>query len=190
MVLAAGTGSRFAGENKLLAEVEGSPLVRHATETLLEASLDAVGVVVGHDAEAVERALADLDVAVIPNPDYDAGQASSVVAGIEWARAHAASVAVIALGDMPRVSPATVDRLLDVAGRVTADAVVPTYEGQRGNPVAVRASAFDALCGLVGDAGARQLFDDLALRRVAVDDPGVHADVDTRDALTDVTEWS
>jgi molybdenum cofactor cytidylyltransferase len=86
VVLAAGTSSRFETGNQLLAEIDGEPLVRHATRTMLASPIEAVVVVLGHDRQAVRRALSGLDVGFVRNDDYAAGQSTSVRAGIEAAR--------------------------------------------------------------------------------------------------------
>lgn len=179
VLLAAGTGSRFADGNKLLALVDGDPLVRHAARTLRAAAVDSVFVVVGHDAERVRDALADFAVTVVENPRYETGQSTSVAAAV-GALPNDAEYAVFALADMPDVATETVDRLVAVAREQGVDAVVPTYDGRRGNPVVFHRRQFDRLAAVDGDRGGRALFADIPVTRVAVDDPGVLRDVDTR----------
>jgi molybdenum cofactor cytidylyltransferase len=53
IVLAAGRSTRMGGPNKLLARIDGVPLVRHAAEAALGAGLAEVVVVTGHQQEAV-----------------------------------------------------------------------------------------------------------------------------------------
>lgn len=60
ILLAAGTSSRFGSANKLLATLDGEPLVRHATRTLLASTVDSTTVIVGYEAAQVCDALADL----------------------------------------------------------------------------------------------------------------------------------
>ncbi|MDQ3656377.1 MAG: NTP transferase domain-containing protein, partial [Chloroflexota bacterium] len=60
LVLAAGM-SRRLGRPKQLLDVGGKPLVRHVVERCLASGLDAVWVVVGHEADGVRQALAGLD---------------------------------------------------------------------------------------------------------------------------------
>ncbi|SEP25960.1 molybdenum cofactor cytidylyltransferase [Halogranum amylolyticum] len=184
VVLAAGVGSRFDGGNKLLVGVDDDPLVRRATETVCAAAVDPVVVVLGHDAERVREALTGLPVETVTNPRYDAGQSTSVAVGVD-ALPVDVEYAVFALGDMPDVTVETVDRLVAAARETDADAVVPTYEEQRGNPVVFHRRRFDALAAVDGDRGGRALFDDSTVTRLAVDDSGVHRDVDTRDDLDD-----
>ncbi|MFC7140713.1 NTP transferase domain-containing protein [Halosimplex aquaticum] len=182
VLLAAGDSERFGDRNKLLADLDGEPLVRHAARTLAGADLSATAVVVDagdSDAPAVRDALADFDSVVLPNPGAGAGQATSVRCGVEWARERADAV-VFALGDMPRVDPVTVDRLVTAFREGRGSALAAGHDGQRGNPVLFDARYFDALAGVDGDTGGRPVFrraDDAAV--VETGDAGVLLDVDT-----------
>lgn len=179
IVLAAGTSTRFGDRNKLCEPVDGVPMVRRVAETLLAARLDAVAVVVGHDAAAVRETIADLDIAVVETDAHAAGQSRSVRRGVAWARDRGADAALIALGDMPYVESETVDALVATHERDGASALAAAHEGERGNPVLFDAAHFAALSAVEGDRGGRDIFlnaDDAAL--VETSDPGVRRDVD------------
>lgn len=179
VLLAAGTGSRFDGPNKLLADLDGEPLVARSARPLAAASLDARVAVVGHDRERVERALPD-EFEVVANPDYEHGQSTSVRRGVEAARERDADAALFALGDMPRVDSETVEKLLRTYREgETPGIVAPRREGRRGNPVLFDSQHFDALADVEGDVGGRGLLESEPVTWVEVDDPGVHRDVDT-----------
>lgn len=176
VLLAAGTGSRFGEGNKLLASLDGEPLVRHAARTLV-AALDRVVAVVGHEAGAVESALAGLDLRTVHNPDYERGQSTSVAAGLGAVRD--ADAAAFALGDAPRVRPATVRTLVAAHRAGAGTALAAAHDGRRGNPVLFDAVHFDALADVEGDVGGREILlgaADAAL--VETGDPGVCLDVD------------
>lgn len=177
VVLAAGTSSRFGGENKLLADVDGQSMVRRSVETLLEADIDRVVVVVGHEAERVRDALADLDVRFVENPAYNSGQASSVAAGVR--ALGDVDAAVFALGDMPYVAPESVDALVAAHESGAGSALAAGFDGVRGNPVLFDSRHFAALASTGGDTGGKSVFlaaDDAAV--VETGDPGVLRDVD------------
>jgi len=182
VLLAAGTSSRFGERNKLLATLDEEPLVVHAARTLGDAGLDRVVVVVGHEADRVRAALADHDVAFVDNPDYAAGQSTSVAAG---ARAVAdADAAVFALGDMPRVASETVTALVRAYRAGAGTALAAACDGERGNPVLFDAAHLPALADVAGDVGGREVLmsaEEAAL--VETGDAGVRQDVDSPDAL-------
>jgi molybdenum cofactor cytidylyltransferase len=179
VLLAAGTGSRFGDANKLLATLDGEPLVRHAARTLLDAGLDPVVAVVGHEGDRVAGALDGVGVRVVENDAYREGQATSVRAGVE-ALGPDVDAVVFALGDMPRVDPASVRALVDVYEESRWTALAAAVAGERGNPVLFDRTHFDALVAVSGDRGGRHVLrrgDRSAL--VETGDPGVRRDVDT-----------
>jgi molybdenum cofactor cytidylyltransferase len=185
LVLAAGRSTRMGEANKLLQQVRGRPMVRHAVEAQLSSSAAPVIVVTGHQREQVEAALSGLDVRFVHNPDFATGLAGSVKAGLAALAAEAAGC-VVSLGDMPNVTPGVIDRLAQVfAERGEALAVVPTLFGQRGNPVLLARAAFATVAKLTGDQGARRLLDEAgdAVIEVPFDDPAIALDIDTPEAL-------
>lgn len=187
VLLAAGASTRFGDRNKLLATQGGDPLVRRAARTLLDASLDPVVAVVGHEADRVADALDGLDVTVVVNDEYETGQASSLRAGIgalldaerEGDPDRGVDAAVIALGDMPFVDPETVASLVDAYEAGVGDALAAAHDGVRGNPVLFDRRFFDDLVDVSGDVGGREiLLESGESACVAVSDPGVRRDVD------------
>lgn len=185
-LLAAGTSSRFGDANKLLIEVDGEPIVHRAARSLVDSTLDPVVVVLGHDADRVRDALADLPVSLVVNPDYAAGQSTSVSAGVEAVAEEPVDAVLIALGDMPDVSTETIDTLVASYDAGVGDVLAAAYEGQRGNPALFDAAYFDELRDLSGDVGARSILLE-AGTCVETGDPGVLRDVDEpgEERLTD-----
>jgi molybdenum cofactor cytidylyltransferase len=162
MLLAAGQSRRMGGQNKLLADIAGKPMVRHVAETMCDAGIDDLTVVIGHQADQVAAALDQLPVNLVFNPQFAAGQGHSVAAGITGLDDSVTDV-VIALGDMPLVSVETLRQLIaahqactDHQRRIT----LPSCAGKRGNPVIWGSAFFPELKQLRGDAGGRQVLQD------------------------------
>jgi len=192
VLLAAGTSSRFGDDNKLLATVDGEPVVRRAARTLVDAGVDPVVVVVGHEGNRVRDAVSDLPVEIVVNDAYEAGQSTSVRAGIgalgdtdtPGDADTPPDAAVIALGDMPLVDPETVETLVAAYAAGAGDALAAAYDGDRGNPVLFDRRFFDRLVAVDGDVGGREiLLESDASALVAVGDPGVRRDVDRPEDL-------
>lgn len=180
IVLAAGESRRFGDGNKLLASVEGTPIVRRSAATLLDSRLDDVVTIVGHEADAVQDALDDLEMATRRNEEYTEGQSTSVREGIVASRERGWDAAVFALGDMPFVSSSTVNTLLDAYTAGEGSIVAAAYEGMRGNPVLFDASHFDTLTRVTGDRGGRRILEensDSVL--VETEDRGTVRDIDS-----------
>lgn len=182
VLLAAGHSTRFGEENKLLAVIDGEPLVRRAARSLLAASLDDVVVVVGHQAGTVRDALEGLDVETRINPDHREGQSTSVRTGVEAARERGWDAVVFGLGDMPFVDPTSIDALVSAYRERDETVIAPSYEGARGNPVLFDRDHFDELSSVSGDRGGREIIARVGTL-VPVDDPGVRADIDRQSDL-------
>lgn len=186
VVLAAGSASRMAasGHHKLLATFDGVPLVRLSVETALAAKADRVVVVTGYRAEEIDKALAGLDVAIIHNPDYATGMASSLRAGLAAVRDDADGILVL-LADMPGIRPEHLNRMIDAFRREHGAAIVRAVSGgKRGNPVILPASTFDAVSKLTGDIGARPVIERSGLAVVDVDiGAAAHVDTDTPEEI-------
>ncbi|KQZ78262.1 4-diphosphocytidyl-2C-methyl-D-erythritol kinase [Mesorhizobium sp. Root157] len=184
VLLAAGRSSRMGGPNKLVALFEGQPLVRRAAERVLASKASGAVVVTGHQSERVHAALAGLDLAIADNPHFAEGLSSSLKAGIARVPASAAG-AMIVLGDMPGVSSADIDHLIDAFRKSGGKAVVrASYGGRRGNPVILPRSLFMAVAQLEGDTGARHLVESEGLDVIDIEiGPAAAVDVDTPEAL-------
>ncbi|MCP9625889.1 molybdopterin-binding/glycosyltransferase family 2 protein [Rhodopseudomonas palustris] len=188
IILAAGRSTRMGGPNKLLAELNGKPMVRIVAEQVIASKAAKVAcpiVVTGHQADQVEAALAGLDLSFVHNADYADGLASSVKTGIA-AVGDDADGAVVCLGDMPLVGTQLVDRLIDAFDPDRgALIVVPVADGRRGNPVLWSRRFFAELMTLGGDVGARHLIAKHAeaVTEVPVEGSGAFLDIDTPDAL-------
>jgi len=189
IILAAGLGSRFGGPAKPLASFRGRPMLSHVLDAALAGRTDPVMVVTGHAQDAVKRLCETVDapLRLIASPDYASGLASSLKAGFR-ALPDDATGAVILLADMPLVSADVIDRLVSAfEAAPQAGAVIPVYQGRRGNPVLLSARLGDAIMRLEGDRGAGPLLrdrDDIV--EVPVADPAILMDVDTPEGLARV----
>jgi molybdenum cofactor cytidylyltransferase len=189
LILAAGQSRRMGAENKLLAAVDGKPMVTHVVSQVLAAGLDPVLVVTGHQRQQVQTALAGLPLAFVHNPEYAAGLSTSLRRGLAALPEDADGV-MVCLGDMPRVSAAVLTRLAAAFDPLEGRAIcVPTWRGKRGNPVLLARRFVPEMQEIAGDIGARALLGDYPelVCEVAMDETssgdGVLLDVDTPAAL-------
>ena len=158
VVLAAGQSSRMAPRHKLLVtDQAGRTMVAQVVDAVLASRARPVLVVTGHRADEVRAALAGRPVRFVTAEDHAAGLSASLRAGLAAVPASAAG-ALVVLADMPLVTAATMDRLLDSydpdEGRTI---VVPSHDGQLGNPVLWDRRYFGPIMALTGDVGARSL---------------------------------
>ena len=185
LVLAAGRSMRMGAANKLLQPVGGAPMLARVVEAVCQSKVAETVVVTGHQAEAVQGALAGAGVAFVHNPHYRDGLSTSLAAGLGVLAIDTDAV-LVCLGDMPLVTAAQINALIDAFDPAKGAAIcVPTRNGKRGNPVLWSVAFVAELRALAGDVGAKHLIGEHAdkLLEVAMDDDAVLVDVDTPEAL-------
>jgi len=140
VLLAAGAGSRLGGRPKSLLELDGTSLIRRITFALSNAGIHPVVMVLGHHADAIERAVHDLPVKRVHNPSPDDGPASSLRVGL-LAIAIEVDAVIVLLADQPLITAADIAELIEAfKSRGDRQMVVPRVDGEPGNPVIVDAA--------------------------------------------------
>jgi CTP:molybdopterin cytidylyltransferase MocA len=160
VVLAAGAASRFGAPKQAL-------LLPEVLRRVRASSVDDVVVVAG--AHPLET-----DARLVDCPDWERGPGASLRCGLA-ALDSDVEAAVVVLADGPDLAPAAVDRVLAVWRQGAGEVVAASYNGDRGHPVVLGRSAWDA----IPDEGARALEPVL----VPCDDLGTPGDVDLADEI-------
>ncbi|MES2211388.1 MAG: NTP transferase domain-containing protein [Chloroflexota bacterium] len=181
IVLAAGAGRRFGG-GKLLAHLDGRPILQHVLDALAPAGIEDPVVVVGADADAMEREIAWRAARRVRNPEPERGLSSSLQLG--WAAAMTAEdppgVVLIILGDQPRLDPHIVQCLLEQPRDPARPIVVARHADGARNPVRLEPEAARMVMEASGDRGLGPLIDARPeqVRHVVVG--GSNPDIDAR----------
>lgn len=144
------------GRNKLLLPLGGEPLLRRTVRCALEAGLDPVAVVVGHEADRARAALAGLACRIVPNPDHAQGQQTSVRSGVAAVEAGT-TAAVILLADMPFVTAEMVSELVRRHRETGASLVLSDYEGVQAPPTLYARALFRELADADGEGGSKRV---------------------------------
>jgi len=151
VLLAAGEGSRFVGPaHKLLTRLGDKTVVRWSVDALIGAGFDATAIVVGA-IDLVEQIPASM--AIIENPNWREGQATSLDLAVSFAKRHGHDVLVVGLADQPLV-PSSAWR--SVAGERSHPIVIANFAGRRRPPVRLSSEVWEFL-PREGDEGARVL---------------------------------
>ncbi len=140
VLLAAGRSERMGGPNKLLMRIDGEPLVRRMLRTLQAVPIGHIVVVLGRDAQAVRVVLDALPVRAFCRAPEGSDQQVSVDAGLRALPAGLDAI-LIALADQPLLDAGDLRWMIDRwSGLPRGSALVPVFEGRRGNPVIIDGS--------------------------------------------------
>ena len=184
IVLAAGESKRMAGRNKLLLPLGGKTIIECTVDAILEAMVDDIIVVLGHEAAAIQKVLHKRSLRFTFNPNYRGGMASSIQAGVA-ALAPPAQTVMIALADQPLITTAEINFLIAEFARATEKSIgVPTFNGQRGNPVLFDLRYRDEMLALQGEVGGKSILarHPEAILEVALPAENILVDADTPEA--------
>lgn len=181
VILAAGQSSRLGRPKQLLA-LAGEPLLSHVLRHAAASNLDEIVLVLGHEAATIAAHVGEWDQRVVINPDYAAGQSTSLRAGLA-AIEPTASAVLFLLGDQPQVTSDMISALVDAFRERGGPIVRAAYGGQPGNPVLFSRELFPELAHIGGDQGAREVIQQHASEVLLVDVSPVPppADVDTEE---------
>ena len=179
LVMAAGNAKRFRA-NKLAAEFQGKPLIRHALEAVPRELFSQVVVVTQYP--EIEAMAEEFRFRPIRNPHPDYGISYTIRLGTEAMRNCDAILYMVS--DQPLLGERTVERVVKCWQENPADIVGAAHEGKRGNPCIFPREFFGELMALQEDHGGNQVIRSHPerLRTVEVN-PRELTDVDTPETL-------
>lgn len=189
ILLAAGSSRRYGTDNKLLAEINGVPLICRIARALTSSRFHDIVVVTGYDAALISQALRPLGATLrfTHNPQHDDGMGGSIAVGIA-ALSSGIDGVLIAQADMPDVDTALIAALCQhflASGcdHITAPWIASEAEpgGRQGNPVIWPRRLFPELAALSGDQGGKTLIKAAgdAVELVIIHDTSAATDIDT-----------
>ncbi len=159
IVLAAGESMRMGKRNKMELKINGRNLIRQIVGTLLDSNINKIIVVTGYQPDVVRNSLIGLPVVKVHNDDYEQGQMSSVHKGLSKIN-NVCDGIMICLGDQPLLESNDIDCLISAFNqRPNGSILVPTYKGQRGNPIILSYEHRNKILGGGKNLGCRKLIE-------------------------------
>lgn len=189
VVLMAGLSSRMKGANKLSMSIpkpdgDGNTTVSVQTvQRVLSAGYAPVVVVTGYQEREIRALLQGLPVRFVHNPAFADGMGTSIAKAFSVLSGWDAGL--LALGDMPFVSPTILKEMYQRSTEYPEHIVVPMHKARRGHPIIFPSALFAELQQCTGDVGARSVLQNHQdiIERVNVSDMSIFWDVDTEDLL-------
>lgn len=147
------------GQQKLLLNLNGKPILQWVLEAALSSELDEVVCVV-REANEIQKgiSLKDDKLRWVTNEKASEGQNTSVIAGLKAINPQS-EAALFLVGDQPLVKRDLIDGLMDLFRKTAALIVAPTFQGQTRNPVLFHKDLFPEFLKLTGDRGGRGLIE-------------------------------
>jgi CTP:molybdopterin cytidylyltransferase MocA len=183
VILAAGKSTRMGRSKALLPIGNGDTFLTRLVATFRAAGIDDVVVVAGHEASAIVDAVEQggAGARVVVNDAYEAGQLTSVLAGLRAVESPQVAAALVTPVDVPLVAVSTVRALVERYRETRAPIVRPVRGDRHGHPVLIDGALFAQLSALDPSQGANAVVRAHASAEgdVVVDDDGAFADVDT-----------
>lgn len=184
IILAAGTSSRMGETNKLFLDLKGKPIIEWVIEGVSQSAVEEI-ILVGSELSMDRLAqFDDCKIRLIENANYKSGMTSSIQAGVSAASPK--NGLMICLGDLPLIRTETLNQL--ILAFDDQSIVVPTYQGQKGNPVIFPSSLRQAILDHKEPEGCKGVVqaNKKLVKLIEVDDEGILKDVDTHEQYLDI----
>ncbi len=192
IILAAGKSRRF-GAPKVLQSFRDTPFTTSIIKKLLRVGIreEHIFLIMGHHFKQIKSRLPDLGkVKIIDNPNYNYGQFSSIRRGVKELQSAGLAQAMMALIDQPHLRPSTFKQVLEAGHNSPGKIIIPTRNNRGGHPIFLPGFLFQVILKQNDKSNLRVLFKQYRteIKRVDVDDPGLHMDTDYPEDLLKVEE--
>lgn len=149
------------GRPKQLLPYNGKSLLEHSVDTANDSDANPVIVVLGANAELLEKEISEKKIHIVENKEWKEGMASSVRCGLTTLLhiAPSSDAVMIMVCDQPFVSSSLLNELIATQKKSGKPIVTSQYENVIGPPALFCKSIFPELLELKGDAGARKIIE-------------------------------
>lgn len=180
-LIAAAGNSRRMGDFKPLMEINGFPMIAMTVQSMRNAGIREITVVIGRNAQEMREVLAPLGVHLIENPHYrDTDMLYSVQLGLQT-MTEAEGICFLP-GDMPLISPPVMKTIKDRIGKMkkTSQVLIPMLGEKQAHPPVFFPGAYTPILTWKGEGGMRRVFELLEREYVSLEDPGILMDADVQ----------
>ena len=191
ILLAAGESKRMEDENKLVKEIDGTPLITYAVKNILGSAVDELIVVLGHEKIIIENIIEkNKKIKFVYNESYQKGISTSIIKGLN-SISKKTKAFFICMGDMPDVNQSIYNKLIktrynynkELSSDKKKEIFIPTFEGKKGNPILCSKFILEKIINFDEDFSAKKITEENEdkILYVPVKSNGIILDFDTKD---------
>lgn len=176
------------GLPKALLKIGEKTFLQHIVEALHSARIIDVVIVLGAEAEKIQKTLTWFDGKVVVNDEWQKGQLTSIITGLNNLDMTATDPeeihgAIICPADHPLLTQSLLVDLLQGYWLSKKRIIIPIHRGKRGHPVIFDRELFDDIRNAPLDIGARAVVrnHEQEVHKVDVNDEGVLINIDSPD---------
>ncbi|GGD38974.1 nucleotidyltransferase family protein [Muriicola marianensis] len=189
LLLAAGA-SRRMGRPKQLLPWKDTTLLNHAIQTALSCNSDDVIVILGSEAETIQKNLKKGNYKILVHKEWDKGLGSTIGKGVTYLEASdpTTHAVLIMLGDQPLLGSDHLNALIDRFKKEGKGIIATDYGAKLGVPAVFSREYFAELARLQGDSGAGKLIASHADSVIGIPGGRRTADLDSPEDYLSLTQ--
>lgn len=179
IILAAG-GSKRIGKPKQLLKLDDDYLINRVISHSLESNLSSIIVVLGAYFNQINNKIVNSKkIQIVNNRNWNEGQSTSLIAGLQVADKRKADAVMFLLGDQPLISSRIINELLNKYEEGRHEVVMLRTGEKKTPPIVFSRTCFNKIYNLKGDKGAREIINTLNTGYVENEDLSAIIDIDT-----------
>jgi molybdenum cofactor cytidylyltransferase len=143
------------GSPKALLTIGKKTFICHIKDNLLDAGVKPVLIILGYEADTIQKHISSERVVILINPDYTKGQVTSIQCGVRYLENHPSAGALVCPVDTPLFSSKLVQKIVGKGENGEKGIIIPTFDGRRGHPAFFAKRFFKEILNAPLDQGAR-----------------------------------
>jgi len=181
IILAAGASERM-GKPKPLLRFNDKTFLDQIISVLKRSEADRITVVLGAEAEKIKKTIDLSGTRIVINKDYQKGQLSSLILGIEQTPQETEAI-LVCLVDNPFITKEVVNKIISKFKETNNPIIVPAFNKKRGHPTLFSRSLFNELLNAPEEQGARYVIysNEEKILELETSESGILIGIDTPD---------
>ncbi|MHC4463176.1 MAG: nucleotidyltransferase family protein [Planctomycetota bacterium] len=177
-----------AGQSKRMGKLK--PLLRFNDKTFLDqiisvlkiSDVDRITVVLGAEAENIQKTVDLSATNIVINKDYQKGQLTSLITAIEQTPEETDAI-LVCLVDNPFITKGIVNKIISKFKETNNPIIVPVFNNKRGHPALFSKSLFHELLNAPEEQGARHVLysNEEKILELETSENGILIGIDTPD---------